>query len=62
MWGESTWGGSGDARRVGRRDCRTRKAITRRTVSILITWKALSGETNSRPTSNSAYLMVHLPA
>ena len=62
MWGESIWGGSGDARRVGRRDCRTCKAVTRRNVSILITWEELSGDTNSCPTSSSAYLLVHLPA
>ena len=46
---------------MGRRDCSTRRAIARSTVSSLIAWKESSGETNSRPTSGFAYVVVHLP-
>lgn len=30
MWGESISGGRGEARRVGRRDCSMRRAVTSR--------------------------------
>lgn len=35
MWGESISGGRGEARRVGRRDCRMRRAVARRDRSVL---------------------------
>lgn len=61
MWGESISGGRGEARSVGRRDCRMRRAVARRKwVSTLSPSKAVPSETYSCPASRSARLGVHL--
>ena len=59
MWGESISGGRGEARRLGRRDCSTRKAVARNVSS----WTAclqVPSKTYSCPASMSARLVVHL--
>lgn len=60
MWGESISGGRGEARRVGRRDCSTRKAVARKKIRMLTAWEEVLGETYSCPASKSARPVMHL--
>ena len=60
MWGESISGGRGEARRVGRRDCSTRKARCEEEVSRWTNSVDVASGTYSCPASMSARLVVHL--
>ncbi len=61
MWGESISGGRGEARRVGRWDCRMRRAVAKSEwVSTWFVSRDAPSEAYSCPALKSARLVIYL--